>query len=59
VQIMRYLAAGLIAEALLELDQGAQEVGYFHPPEALMFLFNSNSKSPRRLQPFAAPDARG
>ena len=52
-------AGGLIAEALLELDQGAWKVGHRGYRKRAMFVICSNTNSPPRLQHFVVPDAEG
>ena len=52
-------ARGLIAEALLELDQGAREVGHRGSREQLCSLYVLTEPAPSRLQHFVLPDAQG
>jgi hypothetical protein len=52
-------AGGLIAKALLELDQGAWKVGHCGHPGAVMFVICSITNLPSQLQHFVAPDAEG
>ena len=52
-------AGGLIAEALLELDQGAWKVGHRGHRKRVMFVICSNTNPSPRLPHFVAPDAEG
>jgi hypothetical protein len=52
-------AGGLIAEALLELDQGAWKVGHRGHRKRVMFVICSGTNRPPRLQHFVAPDTEG
>src|SRR5215470_13757784 len=56
----KVLSAGsLIAEALLELDQGARKVGHRGSREQLYVRDLFYTDSPSRLQHFVPPDAEG
>ena len=52
-------ASSLLAEALLELEQGAGKVGHQSHRERVMFVICSITKPPRRRQHFGSPDAQG